>query len=305
MARLLIAILLLGTITCLIDYLRINSNQMPIFSIVNYNEKTKKQTFRGLFYIIERKVTISNQESIKDSKNISFKVLTFDLKIKEGLLEKRDIFQLDVKESANCNAPSSLLYSSANIKVYTYCLDSVDVSINEKKESLLSYFEKKDSAEEFLSKLLYNGLASDHRSYIYSDYNKLITQNGLKVYECNTINGNKDIYIGPDTLEKQPDFCINKDDDFKFLYQIVDESPIKEESSPEEVPETFYEDNDYFYQFPYKKSAYVFLETPALRGFPSKKIPLIQALQENRVTIDSLEKKGLKFEKLSKQPETP
>ena len=58
----LIIFTLFGVLTAGLDYLRMNSGLAPIFNISKFNEKTRIQSYRGLFYQASRKVKVSTNE---------------------------------------------------------------------------------------------------------------------------------------------------------------------------------------------------------------------------------------------------
>ena len=62
----------------------------------------------------------------------------------------------------------------------------------------------------------------------------------------------------------------------------------------------FFEDSEYIYQFDEVKSNRIFIVSPAVRGKEERKVTLKEALNYNLVTIDELESKGLKFNKIEK-----
>ena len=304
--KLLIFIVLFGIITAGIDYLRMNSGEVPIFNLKKYDEKTKIQTFRGMFYKAKRKVTVSPKESLVDSSNMEYAILIFNLNVPRQFKEIVLPYKVKTKETENCQEQSKLYYADKNVKVYTYCLDNISIVRNEKEESLLSYLEKdSDFIYDIDSKLAYMGLYIDNSTLVLKDRENLSNQ-GLNIYHCN--NNVKDFYITPANANFKADFCTPKDDDFKFMYKINDTSEpptqIPDENDPnkkeEPQPEIFFEDSENFYQFPYLKSDKIFLETEALRGFPAKKISLKEALTNQIVTLEELKTKGLKFETVSK-----
>ena len=42
-----------------VDYLRVSTNKHPVFTKIEYNSKTKKQTFKGILHQVEREISIS------------------------------------------------------------------------------------------------------------------------------------------------------------------------------------------------------------------------------------------------------
>ena len=69
------------------------------------------------------------------------------------------------------------------------------------------------------------------------------------------------------------------------------------------LTEVFYEDDTYRYEFDKPTLDRITITTPAVRGKAETSIPLRQVLASNLLTIDELEKKGLKFKKIDKAKE--
>jgi hypothetical protein len=124
----------------------------------------------------------------------------------------------------------------------------------------------------------------------------MFKDNSIKIYHCS----NNDIYIGNSDLEFMDDFCTDKDDDLKFLFEIKDESTDIELTDGEEI---FYEDDKYTYSFDKVKSDYIYIIVPKNRDRDEKKIKLKDALNNKLLSIDDLEKKGLNFTKKEKNKE--
>ena len=57
--NLLVIVIVLGFLTAGVDYARMNAGDAPIFNIKSYDQTTNIQTYRGLFYVAERKVKAS------------------------------------------------------------------------------------------------------------------------------------------------------------------------------------------------------------------------------------------------------
>ena len=82
-------------------------------------------------------------------------------------------------------------------------------------------------AEKYLDELI-NGLKlaaelNDGGTKIYEDADNY-TNNGLTLIKCNTLDGNRDIYIGPKDMEYQESFCKNPDSSVKTFtktYEVL------------------------------------------------------------------------------------
>lgn len=302
----LIVILVCGFATAGIDYAKMHSGEVPIFNISNYDQTTKIQTYRGLFYVAERKVKASTTEPLVDSSNMQFKILVFDVKVPRKF-DNPDTFTVETKVTSNCKEDSKLYFANLKVKVYTYCLDSIDINDKGKKVSLSKKLENNISIiDDIDNKLDLLGLYKDDTTLMFQDKKDEFTNNGLTMYRCNKDNIN-DVYFAPADTPFKSDFCTYKDDDLKFLFKIEDtsvkpEPELDEEGKEKEIPkETFYSDDEYDYQFEYKKSDQVYIIHPAVRGKDERKYNIKEVLQNKMLTIDDLKAKGLKFEKVAKK----
>lgn len=283
--KVIIIIFLYAFISATIDYLRIKESQKPIFTTNSYNKETRIQTYQGLIYSISRKIYSLPNEPIEDSKNITYNTILFKEKIKP---KKKKLLKNEIKyiEEESCSE-SKLIYADKNNKIYYYCINNL--KINTPKETIDFDTKIKDN-NKYLNKLIsiipFTGLYNDNKTEIYRN-------NNLKVFKCQ----NNNYYITTPNNGFQEDFCTVKDDDFKFLFEIIEETENIETVKEKEV---FYEDSEYIYEFDETKSNYVFLVTEAKETIPSKRINVKTALESNLVTIKDLEEKGLKFNKIKK-----
>lgn len=278
-----LSILLIGMITGFIDYFRMTSGSLPIFNISSYDSAKKKQVFQGMFYKASRKVTGTDKEGLSDSTKLKFKFIIFDMSVSEQKKVENVEYNFIVKESGTCS--SDLYYADLKTKIYTYCLDNIMVNNKE----LLSYLEKdKNIIDNIENSINYTGL--------YKDNTMMFKNTNIKIYHCS----NNDVYIGKNDLEFRDDFCTDKDDDLKFIFEIKEETDNVELKDEEEV---FYEDDKYTYSFDKVKSDYIYITAPKNRGRDEKKIKLKEVLNNKLLSIDDLEKKGLNFTKKEKNKE--
>lgn len=293
--KIIIFILLFGFITAFVDYYRMINAEMPVFNKVQYNFKTKIQTYKGLFYKAERKILASPDESLMDSSNIKYKLFLFPLNVSLKKKKAEEGFSVFGQGSLECEMSSKLYFADLNVKVYTYCLEDIFVKKKESK-TLLSYLEKDNSIlDDINNKFGYMGIHQNMMEFHSREKDSL--DGGLVMYQC-LGDGMNDIYFAPTGTLPQMDFCTYKDDDFAFLFGIVDES-IEQGNSPYEK-EVFYEDENFIYRVDKNKSNYLFAVVPEIRGKSEKKILLKTALQTGIVTMEQVEKKTDVFEKVSK-----
>ena len=304
--NILIVIVLFGVLTAGIDYIRMCAGKNPIFSISSYKSKERMQFYRGMFYQGSRNYTISPDEPLEDSKNVTFRILFWKIDVQKKHDEKKDEYTIETEESSECTT-SKLIYADMHIKVYTYCLDDVSINTSGKKISLFDFLSTNpNSIEDIDYHMGYVGLYDDNKTIMLKSRDDGFTNNGLSMFRCNNTNVN-DIYIGPINMSFQPDFCTHKDDDFKFLYKIeeisIDEDISSQDNlntSEESNKEVFFEDDNYRYEFDEVKSNRIFIVYPSVRGINEFKFSLKDALTNNIITIDDLKEKGLKFNKIEK-----
>jgi hypothetical protein len=303
--NIILIVILIGALTAGIDYLRMMSGEVPMFNISSYNERKRIQTYQGLFYQASRKISVSTNESLVDSSNMKFLILNYyEIDVPRQFKDVKLSYTVETEVSNECSN-STLYYADKDIKVYTYCLDSIKLNTGTSNKNLITYLKKDNSIiDDIDQKLAYRGLLTDDTTlYFKSRSDDSFTTNGLAMYRCNKENIN-DVYIGPIDMTFQSDFCTYKDDDFKFMYYITEDERINSDSNIDyNQTEAFYEDETYRYEFDTIKSDLVYIETPAVRGKQATKTPLLAILKDNILTIDELEKKGLKFNKIDKAKE--
>ena len=286
---LIIGLFLLGLGASYLDYLRISNNKLPIFNVSSYNSKTRKQVFTGVFYTASRTVRANPNEEIKESSRLSFKLFSvYDMKIKDDFSFDGDKYKVEIVKSENCTK-SVLYYADLDKKVYTYCLDSIKVNSKD-LESLLR--KDKDLISDIEDNISYMGLYNDRSTMLFKN-------NDIRMYQCNK-DDNNDVYISSIDSSFQDDFCTAKMDDFKYIFEIEEDIEGKDLKNEKEV---FYEDDEYKYQFDKVKSDYVYIKNPSVRGWKEDKKKLKDVLNSKLLTISDLEKKGLVFEKISKNKE--
>ncbi len=305
--KVIIIIILIGLAMMGIDYYRVTKGELPIFNHQSYQSKERVQTFQGLFYVMKRKVRSSVNEPLSESSDIHFKAF-FIAELSVPDLMKPDSFLMKVSTKKSSTCTSKLYFANLDIKVYLYCLDEVTLQ-KEQKDTLANYLANDITIlDEMKNYLYYSGIMEDGSSEEYKSRDDGFAEDGLTMIRCNQLNIN-DVYIGPKDITFQTDFCTYKDDDFQYIYDVVDESTPPEAQKNEKgeiiAPpvEVFYEDSNYRYQFSYPKSDFVFVTTPEVRGKMATKIPVKVAMANGLVTIEDLEKKQLKFDKIDKKKE--
>ena len=299
--KIIILIIIYVLATGVVDYLRVQNNQLPVFTKAELIKKNNKQIFKGKYYTIERHITISENEPINLSTKIKFTVLGYNLPIKvPKYVDKKDY--IITSEQENCDKEEIYYYNpKTKLKVYTYCLESIKINTNKQIEFKELIQKDENNIDILFNKLFINYTNSRNKSQIFGDSNyKEYTNNGITAIKCYNTN----IYLTKENITIPKDFCNEKDDTFKYDFEILDENkeelcikedPTNKEQKPKEYIETFYEDENNLYKLKCKKSDYIFLITKDKTGKIIKKIPLKQSLNQKIVTIEDLKTKGLEF----------
>lgn len=140
--------------------------------------------------------------------------------------------KLYVTESKNCSEKVELYYTdSKGTKYYTHCLDSIVFDFGDRKLELKSALELKQiTISDVLYELSEQEIYKDGGSILYRDNSK-ISDKGISILKCQTIEGNEDYYIGNKNMVKQDNFCLNADYSCNFIrtYQVLDVSLSSDE----------------------------------------------------------------------------
>ena len=128
----------------------------------------------------------------------------------------------------NCDKELVKIYSNGITNIYTNCLDSVYINGMD-LEKVLS--KGNFDIESWIRSLDYVGRFFDGGSIMYQSSN-------YRILKCNTIDGNKDIIIGPTDMEYEDNFCKNDMEIYHKCYytdifrviDILDDYPSEDNS---------------------------------------------------------------------------
>ena len=127
-----------------------------------------------------------------------------------------------------CNNKAELLVEQKDRKIYTYCLNDATIKINDKEENLKNFIESDDNAiEEIIDTLKLKDSFSDGGTKLYKGEN-------LTLVKCNTLDGNRDIYIGDQNMEFKQNFCDNDNYTFVRTYTVNSIKEYKEQQYTED-----------------------------------------------------------------------
>ena len=291
-----------------VDYLKLTHGRIPIFCVEYYNSKTKVETFRGIFYKVERVITQSIDEPLVDSHNITYQILYKSYPLSRNYSWPKLDFTLSVDKEGECSK-SVLYYADLDIKYYLYCFSSIELKEKDAKKSkdLIDYLKRDNQKiEDIVGYMDFVGISDDGTTEKYVTNDKELSLTDLVVYRCNKKNIN-DIYIAPKGTFMQEDFCTYKDDDFKFIWEIeekeMSEGDETSSGEEEEALEVIYEDDSYRYEISKGRLDRIFIVTPKVRGKARTETPLRDILNRHTLTIDELIEKGLQCNKVDKAKE--
>lgn len=146
---------------------------------------------------------------------LTFVVLIIFSIILMGISKKKEKydFYINTIETPNCSGVSELIYENGERDLYAYCLDEIKVikendncSDNNCSKTLKELLTNQgntiiNSIYDYMDNL---EILNDGGTKVYTSYKESkFTNNGLKIISCNTIDGNKDIYIGPLSMDQE------------------------------------------------------------------------------------------------------
>lgn len=181
----------------IIDMISIYTRNKPIFAI----KGSTPNSYNGLLYDTYLCSEYSTPQ-VK-AKGTKYTCATNTIEIKQYT------YTIDTIETTNCNQEKTLYMSIENQNVYTYCLDNIKINDGFKTIELKDFYQENSKVlEEITNTLTLIETYKDGGSQLYRDNNDTdFTNQGLSIINCNTLEGNQDIYIGPTYMEYEKSFC--------------------------------------------------------------------------------------------------
>lgn len=126
--------------------------------------------------------------------------------IKPLELEKEQML-LEIKKINTCdNKP--ILYSEGDIKVYSYCLDSISIYKDNKFWELNDWMKSiNQTISTSIEKITSNDYLWDDVIFYKDGGSKLYTSEKMNILVCKTVSGNNDVYIGDGDMRYELEFC--------------------------------------------------------------------------------------------------
>ena len=124
--------------------------------------------------------------------------------------EKQDIpnknFNIFIEEESNCNLKLNEYYKKDNRTIFTSCLNEINIINEENKQITLKYH--LDNINQSFERSI-NQLVSDAKvdSVLKDGGTTIYKKDNYTIILCNTIAGNKDIYIGNKDFKYEQGYC--------------------------------------------------------------------------------------------------
>ena len=133
----------------------------------------------------------------------------------------------------DCNNKPQLLMEKEDINIYTYCIDDVMITVNKKQINLKEYINSNENSIEKIIEILNKyDVAYDGGTTIYKG-------NNITLIRCNTLDGNKDIYIGDSSMKHKENFCKENNSTFVKTYIIQNIEEYTEQQYENGIPVTY------------------------------------------------------------------
>ena len=131
-----------------------------------------------------------------------------------GCTKNDSIANITFNNISDCNNKPQLLMAKEDINIYTYCISDVMITVNKKQINLKEYINSNENSIEKIIEILNKyDVAYDGGTTIYKG-------NNITLIRCNTLDGNKDIYIGDSSMKYKENFCKKNNSTFVKTYTI-------------------------------------------------------------------------------------
>lgn len=190
--KVIIGCLIVLVIVLVVDFLSIFIFFRPVIGIKDNN------VYKGMFFNVHN----CSEYSIPQIKSKFSKYNCSEVKVKEEIVndvEYDQYYRLDIITNGVCDNQLKLYYDGEDRDIYLSCIDEVYVRGEGDMVYTLTDFIQRDMNN--LDKLLNNYYGNnlyDGRSTVYN-----INYGGVDfiVNRCNTLNGNKNVYIGTSNMQ--------------------------------------------------------------------------------------------------------
>lgn len=156
-----------------IDYLLITDNKFPLFTLKIMKENSNKEVFLGFPYLLKREINKDSNESLKDSKDVTYYFLFFKSKINFNVSRINPIMKFSYSDS---DITLTDFYNKDNNYFYSSYIKNLTINYNNTNYSLESFLNTHDIDEIFL-----NAKSTKYfKNYAYTLY----TYPNLMIIKC-------------------------------------------------------------------------------------------------------------------------
>lgn len=166
-----------------------------------------------------------------NGENLVYNGKNYELDNKKSFVLSKEI-QIDC---SNGKINHNLIKTNINneYNLYYYEIDNAIYKNNDKEVELKDALVNNDiTIEDFVSKLKEDVVYYDGGTRVYKNNDVFVED--LELVKCKTLDGNKDVYVGPSGMDYRHNFCMNDNHTFTRTYTV---------KSIEDYKEQQYEDN--------------------------------------------------------------
>lgn len=150
-----------------------------------------------------------------------------------------DHFNISIKETRDCTNTLTKYYEKGNRKIYLSCLDEVYLISETIKENTLNhYFQNTNKPYDEVIKNLVKNI--DNVDYYSDGGTKEYKTDNYTILVCNTLDGNKDIYIGNKNLRYKSNYCKENNTTFTRTYTVNKVENYTKQQYENGIPVTYY-----------------------------------------------------------------
>lgn len=192
-----------GLVTSYIDSARVRNSVEPKYVIKIISEDGNKVIYWGLGYKVIRYPSVSPNEPYKNNIGVKYGswFMKYELEEEKSTTSSKKIEVIKpehynaIKFSKYLERDDRTIYLAGNLEDVFYYTDSNN-KITLKEHITKSYKTIDDSIKELTDLMTYTGTLKDGKAKIYKSKSYDIT-----IIKCNTIAGNKNIFIGDYSME--------------------------------------------------------------------------------------------------------
>lgn len=149
-----------------------------------------------------------------------------------------DRLTINIKETTDCTNALTKYYEEENRRIYLSCLDEIILTTSNNKDITLKYYLQNINKpyDDSINSLVDN---IDNVDYFSDGGTKLYKTNKYAILLCNTLDGNKDIYIGNKNLRYKSNYCEENNNTFTRTYTIKKVENYTKQQYENGIPVTY------------------------------------------------------------------